>query len=115
MVIFAHGRLTSWRYDIAVRNQPYWGLCGKEVEEMAARGTLSPPTSREQAAGQVVKRRSPLHHLLTNRVMWVAVALALIASLAYLMIEIGVLGVGPARGSRASSTLRQAVICSAGC
>ncbi len=65
---------------------------------MAARGTLSPPTSREQTASQVVKRRSPLHHLLTNRVMWVAVAVAVIASLAYLMIEIGVLGVGPAKG-----------------
>jgi peptidoglycan/LPS O-acetylase OafA/YrhL len=39
-----------------------------------------------------------LNHLLTNRVMWVAVALAVIAALAYLMIEIGVLGVGPAKG-----------------
>ena len=65
---------------------------------MAARGTLSSPTAREQTVRQEEKRRSPLRRLHTKGVMWVAVALATIAALAYVMIEVGVLGVGPAKG-----------------
>jgi hypothetical protein len=63
---------------------------------MAARDTVSPPTVSEQADNREEKRRPPLRRLQTKGVMWVAVALAIMAALAYVMIEVGVLAVGPA-------------------
>jgi hypothetical protein len=56
---------------------------------MAARGTVSPSTVSEQAD----KRR-----LQTKGAMWVAMALTIMAAIAYVMIEVGVLAVGPTTG-----------------
>lgn len=63
---------------------------------MASRSATSPPTAAEQASNQQEKTRSSLRGRHTNRVMWVAAALAVIAALAYVMIEAGVLAAGPA-------------------
>src|SRR3712207_4034729 len=83
---------------VTVETWPSWGLRRKEVEQMVARSTDSPPTVSEQAANREEKRRPPLQRLQTNGVMWVAVTLATVAALAYVMIEVGVLAVGPATG-----------------
>jgi hypothetical protein len=68
------------------------------VGELIAKDSVSSPSVGEQASNQEEKIRSPLGHRQTNRVMWVAVALAVIVALAYVMIELGVLAVGPATG-----------------
>ena len=66
---------------------------------MVTRGAVPPPTTGgEPAAEQKERPHSPLRRPQTNGVIGLAVALAMIAALAYLMIQLGVLGVGSASG-----------------
>lgn len=58
---------------------------------MVAGDYLLPPTRSEEGG-------APSGRQQTNRVMWAAVALALLSSLAYAMIGASVLGVGPVTG-----------------
>jgi hypothetical protein len=64
------------------------------MQAMVAGGSASPPTAGKQASDRDEKARSPLRPRQTNHATWVAV----IAALAYVMIELGVLVVGPATG-----------------
>ena len=64
---------------------------------MAEKGSVSAPAAGEQVSSQGGRMDSSSRYRQTNRVMWVAVVLAMISALAYVLIALDILGVGDLR------------------